>query len=355
MTVSILTEEEKQRVRELFVSGGYTKSSLASAFCVSARTIGRILEKPRKEVEVQEEEETKEIDNPHHHDIGMKLFNDEDNDVRLYEYKFVYTPSVITIQRKGTHSSVQTETITSADDRFQSVVDLILTKGQDQQTLEEAFNIVSVSNYIENITFGNITVDRKENCLIYTYPGSEEQVKFESELANRVISAIVNDEQESVKGLIAFAEKLAWCSDQKVISQLYKFLNASDIKINEDGFVVCYKRVTYDFKDCYTKKIDNSIGARPKVKRDYVDSNPNQTCSRGLHVCSWAYLKHYRGDRIIKVLVDPADFVAIPEDYYQTSEGYNVQAKARVCEYYVVEEIEEFMEHTPSKQFDTWL
>ena len=54
----------------------------------------------------------------------------------------------------------------------------------------------------------------------------------------------------------------------------------------------------------------------------------------------YMYLPHYCGSRIIKVLVDPADFVAIPQDYYSwDNESTSYRAKARVCKYQVIEEV----------------
>ena len=50
-------------------------------------------------------------------------------------------------------------------------------------------------------------------------------------------------------------------------------------------------------------------------------------------------LPHFGGERVLKVLVDPADFVSIPKDYYSVDGEGQVKAKARVCKYRVVEDI----------------
>ena len=68
--------------------------------------------------------------------------------------------------------------------------------------------------------------------------------------------------------------------------------------------------------------------------RSSVVEDPDQTCSRGLHVSAPSYLSSYGADtriRVIKCIVRPQDFVSIPSDYDHT--------KVRVCSYKVVEDV----------------
>ena len=67
------------------------------------------------------------------------------------------------------------------------------------------------------------------------------------------------------------------------------------------------------------------------MKRTDVCSDRHNTCAQGLHFCSIAYLPQYPGDRIMQVLVDPADVVSIPSDYSYT--------KGRTWQLEVVKEI----------------
>ncbi len=87
--------------------------------------------------------------------------------------------------------------------------------------------------------------------------------------------------------------------------------------------------------DKRTGTINNSVGSFVMMNRADVDSNPNQTCSTGLHVASYDYARSVYGafgvensDILIEVKVNPRDVVAIPTDY-------NTQ-KMRVCQYEVV-------------------
>ena len=67
------------------------------------------------------------------------------------------------------------------------------------------------------------------------------------------------------------------------------------------------------------------------MPRQAVDDNPNNTCSHGLHVCSYEYLKNFTGERLVVCKVNPRDVVSIPTDYNHT--------KMRVCRYEVIQEI----------------
>jgi hypothetical protein len=74
--------------------------------------------------------------------------------------------------------------------------------------------------------------------------------------------------------------------------------------------------------------MDNSVGRVVTMKREDCDSNPNVTCSRGLHCAAYSFARNGGGDVVVDVKVNPKDVVAIPIDY----DGQ----KMRVCEFKVV-------------------
>jgi hypothetical protein len=80
------------------------------------------------------------------------------------------------------------------------------------------------------------------------------------------------------------------------------------------------------YTDGYTGKFRIKIGEPVTMDRDMCDANQNNTCSRGLHVAGKSWLQsNYFGDTGLRVLVNPADVVAVPP---QDSYG-----KMRVCAY----------------------
>ena len=136
--------------------------------------------------------------------------------------------------------------------------------------------------------------------------------------------------------ILKFWEKLSKNPSFNSRNQLFNFLEKNNIPIEADGNFIAYKKVTFDYKDIHTKTIDNSINQVIKLDRSQVDDNPNNTCSSGLHICSFEYLTHFHSntpnDRVVLCSVNPEHMVSVPTDYQNT--------KARVCEYKVIGELE---------------
>ena len=134
-----------------------------------------------------------------------------------------------------------------------------------------------------------------------------------------------------------FIEKLMTNPSSRAIEELLQFVEFGKLPLHPDGDFLAYKKVDGNYKDIYTGKMDNSIGTVVQVPRSAVDDDPKQTCSYGLHVCSYEYLRHYGSDdlggsvRIVLCKINPRDVVAVPEDYNNT--------KMRVCRYDVVDEL----------------
>jgi len=189
--------------------------------------------------------------------------------------------------------------------------------------------------------------------------GVQEQVP--SFLATKIKDFI--DNKVDVNPLINFWMLLSTNKDKAVQEQLFGFLEHNGHPITDHGYFVAYKAV--DFKQKYDKKtgeevldieydedtglpIDKTptsamvfqpfhsgphgsvirVGDAVKMPRDECDSNPNVTCSTGLHVGSMAYVGDFgHSDRVVlECLINPRNVVAVPTDYNNT--------KMRVCEYY---------------------
>jgi len=132
--------------------------------------------------------------------------------------------------------------------------------------------------------------------------------------------------------LLKFWDKLQKNPNPNSIRQLYKFLEFNGHPIMADGSFIAYKAVTMDLFDHHSKTNKHHIGRVIKMERGGVDSDPNQTCSTGLHVCAKPYLKEFfpNASRYLEVLVDPRDVVAVPTDYQGS--------KMRVARYKVYRE-----------------
>ncbi len=134
-----------------------------------------------------------------------------------------------------------------------------------------------------------------------------------------------------VKPMVLFLENLMSNPSKRAVDELFGFLEACTLPITPDGCFLAYKRVRDDYLDCHSGTMDNSVGKVLEMPRNMVDEDKNNTCSYGLHFCSYDYLKSFRGARIVVVKINPKDVVAIPADYNNS--------KGRTCKYEVVDEI----------------
>lgn len=134
----------------------------------------------------------------------------------------------------------------------------------------------------------------------------------------------------AVDNLLAFCENLYENSSNKVLNTLYKFLEFRGFPITVDGCFLGYKAVQSDFKDKYTKTIDNSIGKTVEMPRNEVSEDEEECSGAGLYVGTLEYAFGYadQNDHIILVKVNPRDVVVVPKKEPQ---------KLRCCKYTVVE------------------
>lgn len=170
---------------------------------------------------------------------------------------------------------------------------------------------------------------------------------FGDRVVTGLISARVFDMMElglSIDPMMAFIENLMKNPSKRAVDELFGFIEACDLPITEDGHFLAYKRVREDYLDVHSGTMDNSVGKIVEMERNLVDEDKSRTCSAGLHFCSYEYLKHFSGERIVVVKINPADVVAIPIDYNNS--------KGRTCRYEVVEEME-VEGNLPKQRLDT--
>src|ERR1700687_2667294 len=153
----------------------------------------------------------------------------------------------------------------------------------------------------------------------------ENDIPMPSELNDRILA--YKDQGLPFDSLLKFWENLKLNPSYNSKQMLYKFLEHNGHPFTEDVCFIAYRGVTADFKDRHTGKFDNSVGAVCEEDRALVDDNPNNTCSRGLHVACFDYARGF-GAQLIEVKFNPKDVVAVPTGYNGT--------KMRVCKFEVV-------------------
>lgn len=187
---------------------------------------------------------------------------------------------------------------------------------------DEVPDLVSIAKSVTRLTNGLVEV--KDDGVYYAGKLSH------SSVARRIMELI--SEGFDVTRFMKFMNKVAANPKFSVVNELFDFLDSGNCPITEDGNFLAYKRVRADYTDCHTGTFDNSVGAVCEMARNEVDDDRHETCSSGLHVCTYSYLASFHGERIVICEVDPADVVAVPTDYGN--------AKMRVCRYKVIGELD---------------
>lgn len=245
-----------------------------------------------------------------------------------------YTVSAYTIGDRGTTLIGNGQTISINPDNQPNYAKIVeaLINGDDEL----------VGKLIEN----------KEQNLIDEISGSSEEVaedihvkhgmiyykdrELPTALKDRILWMI--KEGHPLDAMAQFIEKLYENPSYRVVSNLFQFLEKSQLPLTEEGNFLAYKKVRNNYTDIHSGKFDNSIGKEVSVPRNMVDENAEKTCSHGLHVCAQGYLDNFGSgssgaeDRVLICEVNPRDVVAIPNDYNHT--------KMRVSRYFIVDEVD---------------
>lgn len=139
-----------------------------------------------------------------------------------------------------------------------------------------------------------------------------------------------NEDSPAVRN---FLRRLAPVVESRLHSaeDLMEFIKRSELPLTNDGLIIGYKKVNQKangmFVDVHSGQIEQQVGSHVWMDVDAVDPDRNRSCSHGLHVANLGYLRSFSGSHTLIVLVDPANFIAVPRG--ETD-------KCRVCAYDVI-------------------
>ena len=209
---------------------------------------------------------------------------------------------------------------------------LAIVTGKAEATEAELATLVDtrqqVQKEVDKANFGRVTVGT--DCILL------DGKPVHNHLAVRMLEMVKAG--INVGPWARFMEKLVANPSRTAVNELYLWLEQSGMPITENGNFLAYKKVAKDYTS-YHKNADGSLFKNPvgvivSMPRNEVDDNRNNTCSQGLHFCSYSYLPSYYGSegRVLIVEIDPADVVSIPSDYNN--------AKGRAWRYLIRGEVE---------------
>ena len=191
--------------------------------------------------------------------------------------------------------------------------------------IEQLIILTDVVSTINNYIGETKGVEFDTDTGIIRYNGNE----IHGTLVDRILT--MYREGFEFEPMLKFLTNLYQNPSRRAIDELYSFIEYGKLPITDDGHFLAYKRVNEDYTSIHDGKTKNDIGTIVSMSRNQVDDNSNRTCSSGLHLCSYEYLQHFSGSRVVILKVNPKDIVSIPADYNNT--------KARACAYEIVGEV----------------
>lgn len=239
---------------------------------------------------------------------------------------FIKTSQGITFYFKGKNYTVQ-----SSNPKFNTVIKAI----KDNVTEDQLLKILDITIGVKRHVSGLFDVTASGQVSI-------DGTVLPTMLSNRILDCI--SEGFPVYPLITLWKNILQNPDKRAQTDLYAYLDHNQHPITPDGCFIAYRSVkplgNGKFVDYHTGKFDNSVGQVVSMNRLDCDSNPEQTCSRGLHAASWEYVSQFGGgDRVVvNVKINPADVTAIPTDYNNR--------KLRCCKFEVLSVNEDFKPNT---------
>lgn len=233
------------------------------------------------------------------------------------DFGWVITQDSVFVEFKG-----ESATILADDPAYNRIVNAIKTEDWDSLPA-----ILSPKMAIVELSENRLHVDGSQ---VYLKEEDGAEWPVPGELNDCILRHV--HENLPLGGLVNFAFNLRKNPTRRSVHQLFPWLESAKLTITNDGCFLAFKRIKHDWTDCHTGTVLNKPGCVIETDRSQVDDDPARHCSHGFHVCSWDYLRSFSGERIVQVKVNPADVVAVPEDYNNT--------KMRVCKYEVMKEVD---------------
>lgn len=234
-----------------------------------------------------------------------------------------------------------------------------LKQGADGSSLADLLDQgKAVSDYLDqNYSSEDGSVSVEYGRVFYT---DEDGLKEECHgtLVDRLLSFM--SEGLPFDPLINFLKKAMQNPSYEASQELYDFLQHKSLPICEDGDFLAYKAVKHDYMDKYKGVFDNTPGVLVRERRNRVDDNRKNGCSKGLHAGTLEYVNSYghfimdedgqpsvSSDRCVIVKINPMNVVSVPLDC-------DCQ-KLRTCEYLVVKDFEgELDYHLATEEGEEW-
>lgn len=243
----------------------------------------------------------------------------------MTNFAFNYSPLAINVLIDGRARAVD-----NTHPNFNALKDAI-KKGAPTGTfdLDLIRSLIDIPSFVAKATVGRVQI------------GGDRVLFDGNEIKGFYVTRLIAMLQEGlpIEPLARYLERREQNPVLTAKEELDLFIEGGKNPITNDGCIVAFKKVQDDLTSYHRGKDGriflHTVGSTLEVDESEVDTNRYNTCSSGLHFCSYSYLSHYYGGqgRVVIVKIDPADIRAIPVDYNHS--------KGRALRYTVIGEIPE--------------
>ena len=247
------------------------------------------------------------------------------------ELSFVLNGTQITVQKNEEKYPAILEAVKASD--YDSLNQLVVTETSIKENIQSFLSDIPFNELDDGEELQKIKIDIVDKMLICNGK------KFGGTLS---LEFIKYASQNDITNIAQFKRFIYNCSlnpSANSVNELYDFVIKNKLKVTPSGSILLYKWVRDNYFDAHTGKFDNSPGKTVWMDRAKVNSNRNETCSNGLHLCSFGYSKF--SQRLLICELHPKNSVSIPTDYNQS--------KMRCCEYSVLLDVTEYYAEMVSK------
>lgn len=226
----------------------------------------------------------------------------------------------------------------------------VIVENEDEKLTEADFDELMHEHYTPGVgegmpltrLSGRISYDEASDVLLF------DNDPLDTTLAD-YIRELCKSNHPQVNAFVRFMERLSANPSERSRKELFNFFKTltdmgEKLTITPDGKLVAYKGVMIDgdgdpasinsgpgIVDGVHQNghLKNRVGSVVEVSRSYVDDNELIGCSRGLHAGTYSYAHGFARGMTLRVEIDPADVVSVPQDC--------AFQKIRCCRYTVIE------------------
>jgi hypothetical protein len=237
-------------------------------------------------------------------------------------FAYTLTPNAINLFVRG-----KPWTIDKTHINYSAIVDMLKDKSKQRyaDVFERALlDMLDVRAFIARVTEGRVQVS--DDTVLFSGK------KVHGVIRDRLLAHL--SEGFDIHPLARFLDKLMDNPTESSRDDLYLWLEHSKMPITADGDFLAYKYVRDDYASCHDGTTMHNVGNVVEMPREQCDTSRHNTCSTGLHFCSYDYTDMAgNGTRKLVLKINPRDVTAIPSDYHN--------AKGRACRYEVIAEVEQ--------------